>query len=453
MPNTRSDHDRAIKPPARSSARPLNRKRKTPYFCLTVKHGVANRENEMRVKVIKIMMVVLATVALGITGCGGGSGSSNPAPTTATGKFIDAPVAGLSYVSGNQNGVTGADGSFTYEIGKNVKFTIGDIVLGEAPAQTVMTPINLSKTPGADASTPDVVAILQFLQSISSTDPASGTITIQPATLVAAKGKSLDFTKPEGLSAIIIVLPNPRNVGLVTAETAKAHFTTVLATLNSTTTPSTNGFTTAMLSGKTFTDSNGAIRKFNSNGTFYQSTSSTTNMTWSINSNGQILVVGGSGTATVTFISGSLSTGLNYSVLNTDGTTNTGTLVPATAPTSSTTTVGDPTTYLVWQKTDDNNKRNWNEAITYCDNLTLNGYNNWRLPSRDELKALNYSSVFNQINGTYYAQVNDQYIGSYWSNTSFDNSQAYHVFLRSNAGSEGYANKSFYSNLVRCVRP
>lgn len=215
----------------------------------------------------------------------------------------------------------------------------------------------------------------------------------------------------------------------------------------------TSGFTTAMLSGKTFYDSNGGVVTFNSNGTFYRSTSSATNMTWSINSNGQILVVSGSGIVTATLTSGSLSTGLNYSVSNTDGTTNIGTLVLAIAPATSATTVVDPTTNLVWQKADDNNKRNWYEAITYCDNLTLNSYNDWRLPSKDELKALNYSSVFNQISGTYYAQINDQYIGSYWSNTSFDNSQAYHVFLRSNAGSEGYANKSFYFNLVRCVRP
>lgn len=115
--------------------------------------------------------------------------------------------------------------------------------------------------------------------------------------------------------------------------------------------------------------------------------------------------------------------------------------------------VTDPATGLVWQKSDDNQKRNWNEATAYCNSLSLGnmGGTIWRLPTRDELTALNYSTIYSQILGTHYAQVGGQYIGSYWSSTSFDDTQAYHVFLRSNAGSEGYASKTYYTNLVRCV--
>lgn len=115
--------------------------------------------------------------------------------------------------------------------------------------------------------------------------------------------------------------------------------------------------------------------------------------------------------------------------------------------------VTDPATGLIWQKSDDNQKRNWYEATAYCNNLGLGtmGGTMWRLPTREELKALNYSTIYNQMLGTHYAQVGGEYIGSYWSSTSFDDTQAYHVFLRSNAGSEGYANKTYYTNLVRCV--
>jgi hypothetical protein len=204
-----------------------------------------------------------------------------------------------------------------------------------------------------------------------------------------------------------------------------------------------SGFTTAMLSGKSFTDSNdGSILTFSSNGTFLKSSSSTP-MTWSINSSGQIVVVVGNSTGTATLLSGSLSSGLNYYMVNPDGTTSTGTL--------STITVIDSATNLMWQLYDSVNKMDWYSAVSYCSGLTYGGYTGWRLPSRDELKGLDASTIYNQIQGTHYAVVNGIYIGSYWSSTIFDNAQAYHVFLTTDKFT-GYADKSGYTNLVRCVR-
>ncbi|MGK5095553.1 DUF1566 domain-containing protein [Deltaproteobacteria bacterium TL4] len=43
---------------------------------------------------------------------------------------------------------------------------------------------------------------------------------------------------------------------------------------------------------------------------------------------------------------------------------------------------------LMWQREDDGITRNWQDAINYCEALTLAGYNDWRLPTRDELKTL-----------------------------------------------------------------
>ncbi len=43
---------------------------------------------------------------------------------------------------------------------------------------------------------------------------------------------------------------------------------------------------------------------------------------------------------------------------------------------------------LQWQKADDGNKRNWNEAVEYCKSLALVGHTDWHLPSGKELNAL-----------------------------------------------------------------
>lgn len=114
-------------------------------------------------------------------------------------------------------------------------------------------------------------------------------------------------------------------------------------------------------------------------------------------------------------------------------------------------TVKDPGTSLVWQKEDDNVKRNWYNADTYCTDLTLDGYMDWRMPTKTELDDLNYSSIFSQIEGTPMGQVNGQDVGMYWSSTSYSPAEAYHVFL-TEAGAQGRANKSGWQNLVRCVR-
>ena len=167
-------------------------------------------------------MLLVATTAL--FGCGDNRESS---PKTETGVFIDAAVQGITYESGGQTGITDGDGKFTYEIGKPVKFAIGGIILGEAPAKAVMTPIDLSATANADSTTPDVVARIQLLMSLSSTDPADGVITIPSDTHDAAKNMAINFAT-DNITIKIADLPKPWRKGVASEDEAIKHFSETL---------------------------------------------------------------------------------------------------------------------------------------------------------------------------------------------------------------------------------
>jgi hypothetical protein len=53
----------------------------------------------------------------------------------------------------------------------------------------------------------------------------------------------------------------------------------------------------------------------------------------------------------------------------------------------------DPATGLVWTKKDSGATVSWNDAAAYCQNLRLVGYNDWRLPTMDELQGIYDATV------------------------------------------------------------
>ena len=80
-------------------------------------------------------------------------------------------------------------------------------------------------------------------------------------------------------------------------------------------------------------------------------------------------------------------------------------------------TLTDDVTGLLWQKTADANPLTWNEAASYCNNLTLGGHaSGWRLPALVELDSIMDLSV---DTGT--AAINPIFTGTatagYWSST------------------------------------
>ena len=111
---------------------------------------------------------------------------------------------------------------------------------------------------------------------------------------------------------------------------------------------------------------------------------------------------------------------------------------------SSSNTVIDLATDLMWQKKPDGNERNWKNAKRYCDSLDLKGFKNWELPSQPVLNMmLSKKDIF------------DDYKKDGWYWTSTLNSK---ITLNRSAAMIGF--KSKYNgfspikekHLVRCVR-
>ncbi|MDO6784484.1 hypothetical protein Q4583_10190 [Neptunomonas phycophila] len=187
--------------------------------------------------------ITTLSVMLALTGCGGGGGSSSDddEPATAEGRFLDSPVEGLQYTSGDITGVTDANGTFIYSVGGTVLFTVGDVVLGSANGSTVITPLDLVPD-AADENDDTVVNLLRFLQSLDADgDPDNG-ITISATVQDYFNNQTINFEQTvdafeadETLLSILNQIPldeigNDRE--LVSAFNALAHFQITLASLD-----------------------------------------------------------------------------------------------------------------------------------------------------------------------------------------------------------------------------
>ena len=125
-------------------------------------------------------------------GHGGTATNSVSITTVAQGRFLDGPVAGVEFTAGDRSGITDANGTFTYPIGYQVQFRIGDIVLGSAPGKSVVTVLDLA--PGTDTNSQNVVTnVARLLQTLDDDGNLSNGIQISAAVRQAATGVSLGF--------------------------------------------------------------------------------------------------------------------------------------------------------------------------------------------------------------------------------------------------------------------
>jgi len=142
-----------------------------------------------------LTLALSAATAL-VAACGGRDGGATLGPSRppmiASGVFKDANVAGLEFESGGASGVTGSDGSFTYEVGEPVTFSIGSVLLGTVAGADVITPVDL--VPNGTTATRAVQNIVRFLLMLDADgDPDNG---IQISAAVRARASAwpaIDF--------------------------------------------------------------------------------------------------------------------------------------------------------------------------------------------------------------------------------------------------------------------
>lgn len=186
----------------------------------------------------RLSLAVMAAFALPLAGCLGGGGGSDDETASASGVFVDSPVAGLNY-SGSSTAATttGDNGEFSYQPGETLTFAIGDLQLGSASGAAVLTPLDI--VDGAvDASDQRVANILVLLQSLDADGDLNNGIqlTEQIRDAVSAAGAlELDQSTADFRAAITDLIDDletagafsdtdPRPRAIVDAADAQAHF-------------------------------------------------------------------------------------------------------------------------------------------------------------------------------------------------------------------------------------
>jgi len=104
---------------------------------------------------------------------------------------------------------------------------------------------------------------------------------------------------------------------------------------------------------------------------------------------------------------------------------------------------------LEWQDDDTSGATmTWTQAIDYCENLSLDSHDDWRLPNINELKSVIDKSRYNPaVVSAFTNMTSDQY----WSSSTYEplKSLAWIVIFLDGKESGG---RKTYSKHVRCVR-
>ena len=111
-------------------------------------------------------------------------------------------------------------------------------------------------------------------------------------------------------------------------------------------------------------------------------------------------------------------------------------------------TVTDDNTGLMWQQ-DEGGQKTWEDAIAYCEDLSLAVYTDWRLPNKKELKSITDDTLNNPaIDKNFFPDAHALF---YWSSATYVNYSSYAWCVYFYDGYVYNFSKS-YNLYVRCVR-
>ena len=169
---------------------------------------------------MKIIVGLLVSISVLLTGCGGGGGGESNSATIYTGQYIDAPVRGLSFTA-SPSGLTGTtdiNGNFRFQSGDTISFNIvtpgGTIGVGSV---SPVSPSSSSITvPVSVVSLPNGVQIAQILQTLGGTgqlidvsNTNQNVAAINNANSVATLNNFIATTGTTSVSSILPNLINP----------------------------------------------------------------------------------------------------------------------------------------------------------------------------------------------------------------------------------------------------
>jgi hypothetical protein len=120
-------------------------------------------------------------------------------------------VAGLGYETTSGSGITDTRGTFSFQPGEPVEFSIGGVVIGSAAGQAILTPVDL--VPGGSSGNATVRNIVRFLMMLDENDdPADGIAISADVQQAAANWSQVDFSAADFNNEVVTIVSDVASV-------------------------------------------------------------------------------------------------------------------------------------------------------------------------------------------------------------------------------------------------
>lgn len=122
----------------------------------------------------RFLIYFLVPVAL--VACGGESDDPSWGPLTSG--VLEGPVTGLRYDTGSESGLTDENGTFSYRTGQQVRFYVGDILVGSARGAASLTLFDLAGLDAPPVAATEVRATINQMAALPFATPFEATANI-----------------------------------------------------------------------------------------------------------------------------------------------------------------------------------------------------------------------------------------------------------------------------------